>query len=122
MSNSTENQEIFLDDKTMNNLNSISDIIQNSSFNLNNNLSSISTGKFFERFTLLCKGCGEIPILNFMENLEKIIFICKCSNYSQKELTIKVLFSDYLFDKFEDPDKTKLNSLKCNLHPNERYF
>ena len=121
MSNLSENQEILLEEDNRHNLNSLSDIIQENSFILNN-LSSISEGKFFERFELLCKQCWTIPKLNFMESKEKIIFKCKCSNDLGNELSIQEVFSNYLYDKFEDQDKNKLNLLKCDFHPNEKYF
>lgn len=122
MLNSVENQEIFLDENNRFNLDSLSDIFQDSFFCLNKNLSIISAGEFIDQYNLLCKKCWKIPILNFMESQEKIVFICECSNYSKKVLSIQEVFSYYLYDKFEDPDKNKLNLLKCKFHPDERYF
>ena len=72
MLNSVENQEIFLDEDNRFNLDSLSDIFQDSFFCLNKNLSIISAGEFIDQYNLLCKKCWKIPILNFMESQEKI--------------------------------------------------
>ena len=78
-------------------------------------IKTISKTKFAQHYHLLCKKCGKIPKLRFLNNLE-IKYECHC-----KDLSIDEIHKIYDYLYYSDIIDLNNIKLKCEDHPEEKY-